>query len=176
MNIRILDPATRSVTRWSGGTTTELFLYPADGSYAERRFSFRISSATVDLSESSFTRLEGVTRYLTPLSEGFYLKRNGRWSYLARGDVLLFSGEDEILCRGSGRDLNLMLKGARGEMRVLPAGDHALTLHAFLFLYCPEETNVAGTVVPADSFCEITSGGFSTLNLSRPAVLFTIDV
>jgi environmental stress-induced protein Ves len=153
-----------------------MFLYPFDGSYAERRFLIRISSATVDLPESRFTRLDGVTRYLTPLSEGFYLKRGERWQFLPRGDVLCFSGEEDILCRGSGRDLNLMLKGARGEMRILPIGDHALTLHAFIFLYCPSETVVNGTVVPADGFVEITSAGFSTLNVSNPTVLFTVDV
>ena len=176
MNIRILDPASRRVTSWSGGKTTELFLYPFDGSYAERRFTARISSATVDLSESRFTQLPGVTRYLTPLSEGFYLKRNGHWSFLAHGDVLRFSGEEDVLCRGSGRDLNLMLKGARGEMRILPKGDHALTLHTFIFLYCPEDTDVNGVAVPKDGFSEITFAGFSTLRLSRPAVLFTVDI
>lgn len=176
MNIRILDPKTRRITSWSGGKTTELFLYPFDGSYADRRFQIRISSATIELPESRFTRLDGVTRYLTPLSEGFYLKRNEHWSFLPRGDVLCFSGEEDILSRGSGRDLNLMLKGARGEMRILPKGDHALTLHAFLFLYCPEETNVNGTVLPKDSFAEITSAGFSTLRLSRPSILFSADV
>ena len=176
MNVRILDPASRRETTWGGGKTTELYLFPADGSYAERRFAFRISSATVDVPESRFTRLDGVTRYLTPLTEGFYLKRAGRWQFLPRGDVLRFSGEEDILCRGSGRDLNLMLKGARGEMRVLPAGDHALTIHSFLFLYCPEETDVNGTVLPEDAFSEITSAGFSTLRLSRPAVLFSVDV
>lgn len=176
MNIRVLDPASRRITNWSGGKTTELFLYPFDGSYAERQFLIRISSATIDVPESRFTRLDGVTRYLTPLSEGFYLKRDGRWNYLPRGNVLHFFGEEDILSRGSGRDLNLMLKGARGEMRILPKGDHALTLHAFLFLYCPEETTVNGTVLPQDSFAEITSAGFSTLKLSRPAVLFAADV
>ena len=176
MNIRILDPASRRVTTWSGGKTTELFLYPADGSYAERRFAFRISSATVELSESRFTPLPGVTRYLTPLSEGFYLKRNGYWKFLPRGDVLQFSGEEEVLCRGSGRDLNLMLKGARGEMRILPKGDHALTIHAFLFLYCPEATRVDQSDVPADSFCRLLMNGFSPLSISKPSVLFTIDL
>ncbi len=176
MNIRILDPNTRKVTAWSGGKTTELYLYPSDGSYEERRFLFRISSATVDLPESRFTRLDGVVRYLTPLSEGFYLKRGERWQFLGRGDVICFSGEEEILCRGSGKDLNLMLKGARGEMQILAPGDHALMLHAFLFLYCPEETNVNGTTVSRDSFSEITSAGFSRLHLSRPAVLLTVDV
>ena len=36
MNIRILDPASRRETAWSGGKTTELYLFPADGSYAEQ--------------------------------------------------------------------------------------------------------------------------------------------
>ena len=176
MNIQIIPPESRRVTDWSGGKTTELFLYPSDGSYADRRFSIRISSATIDIPESRFTTLEGVTRYLTPLSEGFYLKRSGRWQFLPHGSVLCFSGEEDILCRGSGRDLNLMLKGARGEMRILPAGDHALTLHAFLFLYCPEEMHVNGLVFARDSFLEIQSAGFSTLYVSRPAVLFCADV
>jgi len=177
MIISPIDPSTRRVTTWSGGKTTELYLYPADGSYAERRFAFRISSATVDLPESHFTPLPGVTRYLTPLSEGFYLKRNGGvWSFLEHGSVLCFSGDEDVVCRGSGRDLNLMLKDARGEMRLLPAGDHALTLHAFLLLYCPEETDVSGTIVPADGFVEIRSAGFSTLRVSKPSVLFTVDL
>ena len=132
MIIQPIDPASRRVTNWSGGKTTELYLYPADGSYAERRFAFRISSATVDLLESRFTPLPGVTRYLTPLTEGFYLKRNGAWTFLPHGSVLCFSGDEDVLCRGSGRDLNLMLNGAHGEMRVLPAGHHALNHGVFV--------------------------------------------
>ena len=65
MNIRVIDPSCFHTSVWSGGKTTELYLYPFDGSYAERRFLFRISSASVDLAESHFTKLEGVTRYLT---------------------------------------------------------------------------------------------------------------
>ncbi len=176
MEIRIFDPDQFKTTVWSGVKTTELYLYPFDGSYADRRFQFRISTALVEQSESHFTRLDGVTRYLTPLCDGFYLKRNGHWLFLPKGDVLRFSGEEDILCRGSGRDLNLMLKGARGEMRILPKGDHALTLHAFLFLFCPQETTVNGTVIPKNGFAEITSAGFSTLRISEPSVLFTVDV
>ena len=177
MQIRIIDPETRKTTAWSGGKTEEWYLCPADGSYAERRFLFRISSATVDLPESHFTPLPGVTRYLTPLCEGFFLKINGRqWRFLPGGSVLRFSGDDDVVCRGRGRDLNLMLKGARGDMRILESGATALTPHAFLFLYCPEETAVSGTTVPADSFCEIRMQGFAPLSLSKPAVLFTVDL
>ncbi len=177
MQIQIIDPCTRRTTEWSGGTTQELFLYPQDGAYAERRFLFRISSATVQLPESHFTPLPGVIRYLTPLSDGFYLKINGtRWQYLNNGHVLRFSGSDDVYCRGSGRDLNLMLKGAHGEMRVLPAGESDLTPHAFVFLYCPRACTVSGTPVPDDSFVSVRQDRMHKLNLSAPAAIFTIDL
>ena len=56
MIIRHLTAADFRTSAWSGGTTTELFLYPEGGSYAARDFLFRISSATVDLEESDFQR------------------------------------------------------------------------------------------------------------------------
>ncbi len=177
MQIQIIDPCTRRTTEWSGGMTQELFLYPQDGSYAERRFQFRISSATVHLPESHFTPLPGVTRYLTPLSEGFYLKINGaRWQYLSNGRVLRFSGDDDVYCRGVGRDLNLMLKGAHGELRVLPAGESDLLPHAFVFLYCPRACTVSGTQVPDDGFVSVRPDRLHKLNISAPAALFTVDL
>ena len=177
MQITVLDPNTRRTTAWSGGTTQELYLYPQDGSYAERRFLFRISTATVSLPDSHFTALPGVTRYLTPLSDGFYLKINGtRWQYLANGHVLRFSGDDDVYCRGSGRDLNLMLKGAHGELRVLPAGGCDLTPHAFVFLYCPHACEISGTSVPEDSFVSVRPDRLHKLTVTVPVALFTIDL
>ena len=176
MQVQVLDPSTRRTSVWSGGKTEEWFLYPSDGSYAERRFLVRISSATVDLLESQFTQLPGVTRFLLPLCEGFYLKINGVWQYLPSHKVLRFEGSDTVLCRGRGRDLNLMLNGAHGDMRILEAGDTQLTPHTFLFLYCPEETVVSGTTVPADSFCQLRMNGFTPLRISKACVLFTIDL
>ena len=177
MQIQIIDPETRRVTKWSGGVTKELFLYPADGSYAERRFQVRISTATVELPESHFTPLPGVIRFLTPLTDGFYLKINGvRWQYLSNGQVLRFSGGDDVYSRGTGRDLNLMLKGAHGEMRVLPHGESDLLPHAFVVLYCPCACEVGGAAVPADSFVSVRPDRLHKLTLSAPAVLFTIDL
>ena len=34
-------------TQWSGGTTTELLIYPSTSKYSERNFKWRISSAKV---------------------------------------------------------------------------------------------------------------------------------
>lgn len=161
---------------WSGGTTTELAIGPVGASYAERRFSFRISSAEVELSESVFTRLEGVTRYLTPLCPGFSLTVNGERIELRRGEVLNFSGEDEVLCRGAGKDLNLMLKAADGNMKYVSGG---FTVYdcAHAFLYCPEETRLSegaeSETLPAGAFLKLFRGDFS---LDKPCVLFLIDV
>ena len=168
MQVQILDPSTRRTSLWSGGKTEEWFLYPSDGSYAERRFQVRISSATVDAAESHFTKLPDVTRYLLPLCDGFYLKINGAWQFLPSYKVLRFSGGDDVLCRGRGRDLNLMLKGAHGDMRILEAGDAQLTPHTFLFLYCSGETRVSGTAVRAVYDRSI---GPNRPNVRRPAPL-----
>lgn len=177
MKIQVIDPSARRITKWSGGLTQELFLYPPTGSYADRNFQFRISSATVEMPESHFTPLPGVKRYLTPLSDGFYLKINGtRWQYLSNGQVLCFSGDDDVYSRGVGRDLNLMLKGAHGELRVLPAGESDLLPHTFVFLYCPRACSICGTDVPDDSFVSVRPDRLHKLTLSSPAALFTIDL
>lgn len=54
--------------KWSGGTTTELFIYPEGSDYATRDFDFRISTATVETDRSEFTHLPGYLRILCVLS------------------------------------------------------------------------------------------------------------
>ncbi len=54
----------QKISTWSGGTTTELFIYPEVAEYSERNFDFRISTATVEVEESNFystTRLQAHT-------------------------------------------------------------------------------------------------------------------
>lgn len=103
---------------WSGGTTTELYLYPEDGSYAKRQFQVRISSATVDLEESTFTSLPGTTRYLAAVTGELYLCHKGRYERRMQPyEIEKFQGDWETTSRGRVRDFNLMLKdGADGEM------------------------------------------------------------
>lgn len=142
IDIEILDAESFSESKWSGGVTTELFIAPGGASYAERRFEARISTALVELETSVFTRLEGVKRFLTPLCEnGFGLTINGAEELrLLPGEVLCFSGEDDIVCFGSGRDLNLMLKGREGDMRFVPKGDEFEIPEAErVFIYAVED-------------------------------------
>ncbi|MBO4385103.1 MAG: HutD family protein [Clostridia bacterium] len=178
--IRILPETGFVTSEWSGGTTTELFIMPEDGSYKERRFTVRISTALVRLESSVFTDLPGVKRFLTPLCPGFLITVNGVKTELRYGEVLEFSGGDRVECVGSGRDLNLMLKGADGEMRT-EAG--AFTVEpcerAFVFAhdaqtvsFCGEGNSaLTGAFLPALSFSEIAPGEYFT---EASAVLFII--
>lgn len=120
MRICHLTTADFRTSTWSGGTTTELFLYPETGSYAARDFLFRISSATVELEESDFTVLPGVERYITPLEGCFTLIHPSTFPvelpplatpYRFRGDI-------PTHCVGKATDFNLMLKGCTGSMEL----------------------------------------------------------
>ena len=105
---------------WSGGTTTELFIWPEGADYAARQFAFRVSSAVVELEESDFTPLVGVTRYITPLTGGFTLTHPGKdpVAMAPLDGPYRFSGEEPTHCLGRATDFNLMLKGVAGEMAV----------------------------------------------------------
>lgn len=105
---------------WSGGTTTELFIWPAGADYSQREFSLRISSATVELPESDFTPLSGVERWITPISGGFTLTHPGKAPVVMPPLAVpyCFSGAEATHCVGKATDFNLMLKGVSGEMSI----------------------------------------------------------
>lgn len=176
--VRILPAESFKTSEWSGGTTTELFLWPEDGSYAERRFGVRISSALVELPESDFTPLPGVKRFLAPLSRGFLLDINGEKKELPVGEVLEFSGDDKVHCTGSGRDLNLMLKGAWGDMRPV-SGDFCAFEGERTFVFAPSELTLSfcsargcsSAFLPARSLAELDPGEYRS---ERSAVLIRV--
>lgn len=118
MRILHLTQKDYKVGQWSGGSTTELFIWPEGADYAARQFSLRVSSARVDLAESDFTPLAGVTRYIMPLSGGFTLTHPGKDPVvMAPLDApYRFSGETLTHCVGTATDFNLMLKGVEGSM------------------------------------------------------------
>lgn len=120
MRITVLRKENYKSAVWSGGTTTELYLYPENGSYADRNFQFRISSATVELEESDFTALPGVTRYITPLDGSFVLSHPNcaPVALSALAQPYQFSGETPTHCVGKATDFNLMLKNCQGKMEL----------------------------------------------------------
>lgn len=120
MRILHLTKAQQTVSTWSGGTTTQLFIWPENADYASREFQLRISSATVELAESDFTSLPGVERYIIPLDGSFTLTHPlvdpiflDPWATPYR-----FCGETPTHCVGVATDFNLMLKGVEGNMEI----------------------------------------------------------
>ena len=118
MKILHLTEKDYKVGMWSGGSTTELFIWPEDSDYAKREFKLRVSSARVDLEESDFTPLTDVIRYITPLTGGFTLTHPDNSSVTMKplSEPYRFSGEIPTHCVGKATDFNLMLKGSDGEM------------------------------------------------------------
>lgn len=112
MSIQVFSAENRSTINWASGTSTEIFIHPSDGSFAERNFIFRISTATVEAEESTFTFFEGITRHLMILKGNLELMHEGRYTKnLKPYDQDTFSGEWPTKAKGKVTDFNLMLKG-----------------------------------------------------------------
>src|SRR4051812_46300605 len=118
MSVQLFTAEHRTTVNWAGGTSTELFIYPADGSFADRKFLFRISTATVEVEESTFTFFEGIIRHLMILKGQLELTHEGRYTkHLEHYDQDTFSGEWATFSKGKVTDFNLMLKeGATGSL------------------------------------------------------------
>jgi environmental stress-induced protein Ves len=142
--MRILHLKTQDykVSQWSGGTTTEIFLWPEGSSYAARQFQLRISSATVDLAESDFTPLPGVTRYIVPLQGSFTLSHPGQAPVVMEPlcRPYRFSGDIDSHCVGQATDFNLMLKGVDGQMDI--CRNEAEILPGLTCLYAPQPCRI----------------------------------
>lgn len=108
-----LTPNDYKTTAWSGGSTTELYLAPENGSYADRHFLIRISSATVEESPSEFTALPGITRMLVPLTNTLTLTHEDAPPVtLKPGEPHIFSGAVKTISEGTGTDFNIMTTGS----------------------------------------------------------------
>lgn len=103
---------------WKGGTTTQLFIYPAGTEYQQFNFDFRMSYATVEIPESTFTFMPGVTRHLMILRGELEIDHTDRYKkHLKKFDQDVFDGEWPTTAKGMVMDFNLMTRnGAQGEI------------------------------------------------------------
>ncbi len=128
MKINIISKAGYKTSIWSGGETTELFLFPPNGDYANREFDFRLSTATVDLEESDFTKLPGFERLIMSLDKPLELHHRNvdelRVVQLEAFEVNQFSGSDLTKSFGKCQDFNLIYgKDYQGSMEIKYSGD-----------------------------------------------------
>lgn len=141
MFIKILNRSEAKVSGWSGGTTTEWFIWPPEAQYSKRDFQCRISTAKVEQAESLFTPLPGTDRFITPLDANLTLTHNSQVTLTLHPlQVHEFPGDWQTVSRGTARDLNLMLRGVEGKMTHLihpqdftTCNSEGVTLDAFYF-------------------------------------------
>lgn len=112
MNIDIYKSENFKTNKWSGGSTTELYIHPPTANYAAGNFNFRISSAIVEIEKSDFTILPGVSRQLMVLKGSIKLShKNQHEIQLNKREIDCFDGSWETSAVGTCVDFNLMTKG-----------------------------------------------------------------
>lgn len=111
INYRIINKNQFKISSWSGGTTTQLFIFPENSSYEARNFTWRISSATVDLEESNFTQLPDYNRILMVLKGELILNHEGQDPVcLCELEQDKFDGNVNTTSKGKVVDFNVMMK------------------------------------------------------------------
>ncbi len=111
-DVMLIRKSEQITTPWSGGTTTQLYIYPENSTYQDRNFQFRISTATVETEESVFTKLPGISRQIMILDGTLKLEHTGRYTkILHKFETDSFEGDWETKGFGKVKDFNLMTTG-----------------------------------------------------------------
>lgn len=109
--IQVIRPDAYQVSTWSGGTTTQIAIFPPQERYTDRNFLWRVSSASVNLAESDFTALPDYIRLICTIQGEIDLSHNeGPWLHLRPFELHRFDGADRTCSRGLCTDFNLMLR------------------------------------------------------------------
>ncbi|OJV65967.1 MAG: hypothetical protein BGO41_08520 [Clostridiales bacterium 38-18] len=111
----IIEKSHYNTSTWAHGTTTQLYIYPENGDYTKREFEWRISSATVDAEETTFTALYGVKRWIMPIDAALHLEH--KYQEKALYSITLnpyeahcFRGDWDTGSKGKAKDFNLMMR------------------------------------------------------------------
>jgi len=109
MKNTIIPSASFLPVRWSGGTTTELFIFPETAEYTKRNFRFRLSTATVETRKSEFTSLSGISRKIMVLGGNITLTHDNHYTrQLSKFETDEFEGDWKTTSTGKCTDFNLM--------------------------------------------------------------------
>lgn len=114
-------------TKWAGGETTQMIIYPQDSVLSQRNFLFRVSSATFTSTQSTFSDFSGYQRYILPLEGKLSVYHEALYNReLDKYEVEYFDGswntssDNTLDCR----DFNFIVKsGNLAKMRLLNQGD-----------------------------------------------------
>ena len=136
VSILHLIPSDYQISTWSGGQTTQLFLSPKEGSYPDRTFDFRLSTATVEVEKSDFTDLSGYHRILMPLDASIRLNHLEQEVVLNPFQSYFFDGGDPVSSQGTCQDFNLIYKPSyQGHMSAISPHESVSSQSRYQFIY-----------------------------------------
>lgn len=108
---KIIKKDSLVISNWSGGTTTQLSIFPENAKYQDRDFIWRLSSATVEEETSEFTKLPDYNRILMILDGKLELNHNDKEIInLNSFDQNEFDGVSNTKSIGKVVDFNLMMR------------------------------------------------------------------
>ena len=165
MKFTVTSAKDRTTAQWAGGTTTQLAIYPAGTEYTKFNFLFRLSTATVEVEESTFTFMPGVTRHLMILNGVLDIDHKGRYKkHLEKFGYDVFDGEWPTTARGKVTDFNLMVRErSAGKLQALALRDRQEETIAFRAKVAYSGVYLlsgAVRVIAGSNSCEMKAGDF----------------
>lgn len=119
-NTKIIRKSEHNTSEWSGGTTTQLCIYPDDSKYKELNFKWRLSSARVDVDESVFTHLPNIKRKIMILDGELLLEHQNHYNVkLKEFEQDSFCGDWKTKSSGKVIDFNLMMNDCEGDLEYI---------------------------------------------------------
>ncbi|MGP7816955.1 HutD/Ves family protein [Niallia sp. 01092] len=110
-SVRTIKKEDQTINLWTGGTTTELAIFPENTDYYKQNFLWRLSVATIDEEESLFTSLPGVQRITMIINGEMHLEHAGHYrKFLKPFDQDTYKGEWTTRSKGKVKDFNIMLR------------------------------------------------------------------
>ena len=143
MSLKIIPFQSVFASTWSGGKTYQFYIYPEQSSYSELNFIYRISSATIDLNESTFTRFKGYKRYLVMLDNDLKVQHNKIYKVFNKHEVFEFDSQDEVLSYSKGTDFNFMIAHEFDKTQIKIAKGSYTTNSATTLLFALTNSNVS---------------------------------
>jgi environmental stress-induced protein Ves len=108
----------KKIQKWSGGITTQLYIFPENADYNKSNYLFRISTATVEAESSTFTKLLGISRILLILDGSIEIHHENKYKKpLDKFDTDEFEGDWGTSAIGKCTDFNIMTrKSTKSEL------------------------------------------------------------
>jgi environmental stress-induced protein Ves len=109
--MKLVSKVNQKISSWTGGTTTELLIFPENSSVSEQNFDYRISTAKVLVEKSEFTSFPMHNRKLAILEGKLRIQHNhSDWYTLNAGEQTEFKGEWVTHSEGQVVDFNVIYK------------------------------------------------------------------